>query len=560
MKHFTTIVLLSFLFSFTTLLQAQTLKPNILLIIVDDGRYADYTPTGGPSWFQSPSINRIADEGVNFKNTFVALSLCGPSRVSILTGLYPHHSGYVYNTQVYDTSILTIARILKDNGYYTGIVGKFINSFDEFPKNDFSYYFANDGNGNYNPKTFSLNGVDTLVNENPQKAINEFGIHFLESAPVDSPFFLMFTARAPHVPYTAYPGYENAYHSDTVLFPNNFNGYEKNYPNYLYYDNLYLKDSIGCVGDIQTYYETLIGVEEGVDSIFSFLENKNVMDSTLIIFMSDNGIFIGEHNLQKKRLAYEESIHIPLFIRYPKWFQPNTIVEDEFAMNIDIFPTLLEAAGITDTFNDDGISLHDLALKNVERKEFMYEYFSDTLFPAVPDIRAVRTFNYKYIWSSCDQTTEEFYDLQNDIKEDSNLIFKIEYQTVIQTYRDKLDSLRTALGDDKSKDTVITCSLLNADTLYLNSFPIKENDPSFFISPNPTQDFVTFHFSNSKIPFQTIVITDLAGRILLKQKIFLAGKEENSTAIININELPAGVYLVKAEEINVQSIMLMIMH
>ena len=166
----------------------------------------------------------------------------------------------------------------------------------------------------------------------------------------------------------------------------------------------------------------------------------------------------------------------------------------------------------------------------------------------MPDLRAVRSFDYKYIWSSCDQTTEEFYDLQNDLKEDSNLIFKNEYQTLIQTYRDKLDSLRTVLGDDKSKDTVIACSLLNADTLYLNSFPLKENDPSFFISPNPTQEFVTVHFLNNKISSQTILISDLAGRILLQKKIFFSGKEENSTATIGVKDLPAGVYFVKAAD------------
>src|SRR6185295_11684526 len=196
-------------------------KPNILLVIVDDGCYQDYAATGGPSWFLTPTIDRIADEGANFTNDYVVLALCEPSRVSIFTGKYPHHNGFIYNSQTYDTATLTIARILRENGYYTGLVGKFMNSFNAFPSSDFNYYCAYNGQGNYSPKIFDLNGTDTLLNENVSVAINDFAIHFLESVPPDKPFFLIFTPKAPHPAYVAYPGYVNAYHSETVPFPSN---------------------------------------------------------------------------------------------------------------------------------------------------------------------------------------------------------------------------------------------------------------------------------------------------------------------------------------------------
>ncbi len=465
MKHLAlTPILFSILLSFQNSFSQTPSRPNILLVIVDDGRYADYPSTGGPSWFNSPNINRIANEGANFKNSFVVLSMCEPSRVSILTGQYPHHNGFTSNKQEYDTSTLTIARILKDNGYYTGIVGKFVNSF-VFPTNDFNYYFAYDGGG-YGPQTFSYNGKDTLVPKNASQAINEFVPDFFKNAPTNSPFFLMYDPYAPHPPYKAYPGYKNEYHNQTVPLPSNFGGYTKNYPSYLYTDNNYNKDSAACVDDIQTYYETLIAAEVGLDTIFNILESKNILDSTLIIFMSDNGVFIGEHFFKKKRLAYEESIHIPLFVRYPKWFAPNTTIDNQFALNIDIFPTILEAAGITDTFNDDGFSLHALANNSKQRNLFMYEYFNDTTAKDVPDIRAVRDHNYKYIRSACDEETEEFYDLGNDIKEDSNQIFNPIYQTLIQHYREVLDSMRLVLGDNPANDSVFNCSLINIDSNY----------------------------------------------------------------------------------------------
>src|SRR5690348_15198893 len=87
---------------------SQPSRPNILLVIIDDGRYQDYAATGGPSWFLTPTINRIADEGANFKNDYVVLSLCEPSRVAMFTGKYPHHNGFIYNYQTYDTATLTI--------------------------------------------------------------------------------------------------------------------------------------------------------------------------------------------------------------------------------------------------------------------------------------------------------------------------------------------------------------------------------------------------------------------------------------------------------------------
>lgn len=518
-------------------------RPNILLVLIDDGRYQDYAPTGGPSWFQSPAINSIAEEGVNFKSSFVVLSLCEPSRVSILTGQYAHNNGFITNAQVYDTSTLTIARILRNNGYFTGISGKFINTYVDFPSNDFSWYFAYTGNGNYNPKKFNFNGKDTLVQKNVQQAMNEFAVRFLESVPADTPFFLIYSAKSPHVPYTAYPGYAGVYHVEEVALPSNFNGYVKNYPNFLYYDNLYDKDSAGCINDIQTYYETLAGVESGVDSLLTYLKSKNILDSTLVIYMSDNGIFIGEHHLDKKRFAYEESIRIPLFMRYPKWFAPGTVVEDQFAQNIDLFPTILDAAGIEDNFNDDGISLRKLADGSAKREVYMCEYFYDTIKEVIPAFRAIRDFKYKYIRYFCNQQVEEFFDLTYDIKEDSNLIFRADYQDLINIYRIRLDSLRIALGDTFKNDTIISCNLLNADTLYLNHPAISPMaGVGFYISPNPAKDALSLYFNGRLNGDEVLEINSPEGRIF-KVKSVIA----TSQIHIETGQLPSGLYLIRVK-------------
>lgn len=517
-------------------------KPNIILILIDDGRYQDYASTGGPSWFESPSINRIADEGINFKSNYTVLALCEPSRVSILTGLYPHHSGFKYNTQVYDTSILTIARILRENGYYTGLVGKFLNEFNAFPSNDFNYWFAFDADANYNPQIFNLNGIDTFIDKHVSVAINEFTIDFLNSVPDSLPFFLMMCHKAPHPPYAPFEGYEEYYHDEFVEAPSNFHGYVKNYPGYLYYDNLFIGDSSKCVDDIQSYYEVLAGAEAGVDSVLNFLESNNILDSTLVIFTSDNGVFIGEHNLRKKRFAYEESMHTPLFIRYPAWFTPGTVVQNEFSLNLDLFPTILAAASVPGIFNYDGLSLHDLASGLVHRKEFLFQYFFDTVKPEIPDFRAIRDLQYKYIRSSCDQPTEEFFDLAIDPKEDSNQIFNPLYYNLIELYRDKLDSLRLSIGDDSSEDTTIACSLLNTDSIYLNNISVQKHF-SITISPNPVKDFLTIHVSSSEKHFFLASITDLSGKPL--RHINIGAGNDHSREILNVPvyEFPQGLYI-----------------
>ncbi|MEP7128611.1 MAG: sulfatase-like hydrolase/transferase [Chitinophagales bacterium] len=537
------ICLFVFLFQKNSIAQNNQ-RPNILFIVIDDGRYQDYASTGGPSWFLTPTINRIADEGADFKKDYVVLSLCEPSRVSIFTGQYPHHNGFTTNIQTYDTSTLTIARILRNNGYYTGLVGKFLNEYIAFPDADFNYYCAYSGFGNYGPKIFNLNGMDTLLNENVQIAINDYALHFLQSVPDSLPFFLIYSTKAPHPAYSAYPGFENAFHAEPVAFPENFDGYTKNYPNYIYLANDYGIDSVACVSDIQTYYETLIGVEAGLDSVFTVLESKGILDSTLIVYTSDNGVFIGEHYMQRKRLAYEESIHVPLFVRYPKWFPAHTIVDDEFSLNIDFFKTFLDAAGITDTFNDDGISLRDLANQTQHRNIFMYEYFKDTSQPGIPDFRSIRSMRYKYIRSYCDQFTEEFYDLLNDPHEDTNQIFNPAYSSLISEYQFKLDSMRLALGDS-SVASITSCSLLNIDTLFSTGSVLTESKFSFQIFPDPATDFLSLQFDQYFTEQADVLIGDVTGKTFWKKKFSLADFSLSNTISIDVSNLPPGIYVLK---------------
>ncbi|MCY7409068.1 MAG: sulfatase-like hydrolase/transferase, partial [Chitinophagales bacterium] len=170
--------------------------PNIVIILEDDGRYDTFKPTGGPSFFESPAINRLAYEGVNFKYSMPASSQCTPSRVSIYTGLYPHHHGAVTNGAPMITGLPMIQQILKDNGYYTGFVGKTGQSGDPI---GFDWYAKSLSPDYVDPK-FKVNGITSTFTGHYADISEKFALQFLDTVPEGQPFLLMFFTVVPHGP------------------------------------------------------------------------------------------------------------------------------------------------------------------------------------------------------------------------------------------------------------------------------------------------------------------------------------------------------------------------
>jgi N-acetylglucosamine-6-sulfatase len=171
---------------------------------------------------------------------------------------------------------------------------------------------------------------------------------------------------------------------------------------------------------------SLMAIEEGVGDILKALEETDQLDNTVIVFASDNGYFYGEHGLSvERRLAYEESIRMPLLIRYPAAIKGGT-VRDEFALNIDLAPTLLELAGVSVPSMIEGRSLVPLLKgeKTEWRKSFLLEYYSDRVFPRVRQMgyKAVRNERWKYIHYYELEGMDELYDLKTDAYEMTNII------------------------------------------------------------------------------------------------------------------------------------------
>lgn len=419
--------------------------PNVLFILIDDSRYDYFSCNGAPSFFQTPNIDRIANEGVNFKRSYVVTSLCAPSRASIATGLFTLETGVVNDNIALDTTFMTLPAVMKEHGYYSALVGKNHETFLQGSVPEFNYYLEQVGYEKFDGKKWDYNGELKDIDTEYPRTLTDTTIALIQR--VTDPFFIWLAPEIPHIPLRPLPAFVGLYNNYVIPWKDDTARYSVNYPSFLYSSNIqYLHGE-----DLDTTYRHVLEVIAGLDScigeILKALDNTGKLDNTLIIFMSDNGYMEGTHWLEGKTHAYEPSMRVPLFVRYPKWFAPSTIVSDQLANNLDIAPTIYEAAQISYTDPLDGFSLRDLYNGTVSRKSFYY-LMQHKQGSQLPTTQAIRDLNFKYIKYSCNSdTTEEFFDMVHDSLEITNLVNNSAYESQLQIYRAKFDSIKAAWRD-----------------------------------------------------------------------------------------------------------------
>ncbi len=523
---------------FTTQSLSVPSRKNVLLVIIDDARFDSYAVTGAPTWFHDTSMSKIANEGVSFSLSFPAQSQCAPSRASITSGLYPHLHGVTDNpTQANSDTItqITLPQILHDNGYYTGLIGKYHVS--KHPQPGYDYWMEMHGN-DYTDTKYNLNGTTVTIPGHATDVVADSAIGFLKKVPADKPFYLWLAFAAPHTPQVPRPQDDGIFNNETMPVPLSPAKYTQNYPAFLY--NCHnASNAAGLADYYEGYFELLYGVEVRLGNIFQELANEGLMDSTLIIFMSDNGYMIGEHQLFEKQLSYEESIKIPIFMRYPGLISAGTEINDNLAMNIDIAPTILDFAGITDTFGMQGVSLLKMMNNTVQRKEMLYEFFNKD---CVPDIRAVRSLDFKYVKYNCSQITEELYDLNGDPLETTNLVNTPAYASVLQQYRDKLTFWRNYY-QDFTWDSLYICSLTNPQRL-----THTQGTPLTLLTafPNPANSEIMIHFISSESAPVTLRVINTLGITVDEQ--LLSEPESELFITLPVDKLPSGNYHVVVQQ------------
>lgn len=466
-KHILFSVLSSILFSSISIAERNNklaAKPNIVFILTDDQAWNLLGRDGMYKFMKTPHIDQLAEEGIVFKNTFVTTSLCSPSRASFMTGCYAHkHGVYINESTDPDPNVPFLPTIFQQEGYETAFLGKWHMKSGAEPRKGFNYWLSFDGQGQYTDPVLNENGQEFVRNGYITDILTDYAIQWIQKKR-DKPFCLFLWHKAIHAPFTPAPR-DSAAFKDAMIpeYPNWYDDLEDK-PKWLrrgwYYGVHYqpwMESKEKPVPDkiiphpwdsqnpkSMNYLRALLAVDKSVGNLRKCLDENNLLENTIIIYSSDNGFFLGAHQRGDKRLMYEESLRIPLIVRYPKLIKPGS-ENSEMVLNIDVAPTLIEMAGGQTPKDMQGTSFVPL-FKNKKtnwRKEIMYEYFQEAYAPGLVTVTGVRTKRFKYI-ESLHQVNDinELYDLERDPGEMNNLINSPEYQSVKNSMIQKLKTLK----------------------------------------------------------------------------------------------------------------------
>ena len=402
-------------------------RPNFLIIITDDQRFdtMQYMPN---------TQKLIFDQGVTFSHGYVTTPFCCPSRASILTGLYAHNH-YVYVNED-KLEFETVVEDLHRNGYYTGVVGKYLNSWKGEPRPELDFWVTFFGGTipNYYDPNLNINGNWEKKTGYITYLFKDYVLEFLDLASQQrKPFFLLFTPNAPHAPYTPLKEDKGLYTDLPLYRPPNYNEEDiTDKPTSIAEKPLLTEENSTQIENTRRrQILTLVSLDRSIGEVMNKLEGIGELDKTVVIFISDNGKHWGEHRMDTKSTAYEESIKVPFAMRYPPLIS-EPYIEGKLAANIDIAPTIYELSETAMPAIIDGMSLVNL----LEGDE---EWRSTLLLEAWPDRghwTAVHTGNSIYI--ETDNDLSEFYDLEIDPYELENRIDVQDYQSIILELKEVL--------------------------------------------------------------------------------------------------------------------------
>ena len=463
-----------FLSIFTLLASAK--RPNILVILTDDHRYDAMGFLGHP-FLKTPNMDRLAEEGVHFKNAYVTTSLCSPSRASILTGLYAHNHRVVDNYNPVSKSLTFFPELLQDVGYQTAFIGKWHMGDSEEKQRGFDHWLSFKGQGVYVPDPamlkakgrfvpqatnsgFNLNGKKIAQKGYITDELTDYAEDWLAEKDEEKPFLLYLSHKGVHADFL--PPDRHAFKYDKVLIstpptplanPDLFTDppmWVQNQSNsrhgveFAYYTGVDMKKYY------RRYCEALLAVDDSVGRLLANLEKSGELENTVVLYLGDNGFIFGEHGLIDKRCAYDESVRIPMLMRYPKSLKAGTTVE-KIVANIDVAPTLLEVAGVTPPKHMNGKSFWPLAKGEGSsdwRKYLLYEYYWERNYPQTPTNHAVIGEDYKYIRYHGVWDQDELYDTKSDPKERKNLYNDSAQEARIQEMNQALFDLLADSGGE----------------------------------------------------------------------------------------------------------------
>lgn len=417
--------------------------PNILFILSDDHRW-DFLSCVGHPFVETPNLDRLADEGILFSNAFVTTSLCTPSRASFLTGQYAHTHRVQNNLTPWRDENVTFLELLKRAGYDTAFIGKWhmpgrlptLRGVDLFIT-----FTIQAGQGRYWKCPLIVQGVEVPARKPyVTEDLTDYALEYIEQER-DRPFCLYLSHKAVHHEWLPPPDLTDLYGHVKPNLPREADTWIT-----MTRGNLF----VGTMGKLEhhfmNYARCVVSLDREIGRVLDRLDELGLADNTLVVYAGDNGYFWGEHRLVDKRWAYEESIRIPWIVRYPGVIPDPGRRADQMVLNIDLAPSLLEAAGVEIPESMQGRSFLPV-LRSAEapgREAWLYEYFKD--FPYnVPGTHAVRTDTHIYIEYES-RRPPELYDLVRDPRQRENLMGTPEGAKLQQTLKGTLEALKKGEG------------------------------------------------------------------------------------------------------------------
>jgi arylsulfatase A-like enzyme len=430
---------------------AETSRPNIVVIVADDLRW-DALGFSGNRIVQTPNLDRLAREGVQFQRHFVTSSICNVSRASMFSGQYLRRHKILefdmgFTPQQWSNCY---PKLLRDAGYRTGFIGKFgVGDPQEIATmaSEFDYWRGLPGQAGL----FFDRNNPTL---HKTARFGDQALQFLRESNLKRPFCLSISFNAPHARDKQEREFwpdardESLYTNIEIPVP------PKSAPAWFEKLPEIAKTSEGRTRwarrfdtpekfqrILKDYYRLITGIDREVGRIVKCLEELGCRDNTVIVFTSDNGFFFGERGMADKWLMYEESIRVPMLVHDARLAKARKV--DALTLNIDLAPTVLDLAGVPVPSSMQGRSLVPLLkgkLPKDWRRDFLYEHH--TMAKIIPRVEGVRTERWKYVrWVNATPVWEELFDLSADLEETRNLAGERKYQKQLNTLRKRWQEL-----------------------------------------------------------------------------------------------------------------------
>ena len=454
-------------------------RPNILFVMADDHTSQAWGCYGSPlaKFARTPNIDRIAREGVLLRNAFCTNSICVPSRATILTGQYSHLNGVKTLREGLDPRADNVARRLQKAGYQTALVGKW---HLKKPPSGFDYWNIIKGQGRYhNPVLHEMDLSKGVVQKGGYSSdvFTDKALEWLDKRDADKPFCLMLHFKATHAPWRFHPRHKGLYRDVTLPEPATLFGSTgpsgTRVPGWpleiltkrmtgrtLHGDGLLELDSDDPKAIRRATYQKLVkdflrcvaAIDENIGRVLDYLDRRSLARNTILIYTSDQGYFLGEHNYFDKRFMLEESLRMPFVARYPSEIKAGTVLDD-IVLNVDFARTFLDYAGVEASRTMQGRSFRpNLAGKTPAdwRQAMYYRYYAGSV--QRPAHFGIRTHRHKLIYydgltGNPETDRWEFYDLVDDPRESRNAYDDARYTTLIEGLKKRLEDLQSEVGD-----------------------------------------------------------------------------------------------------------------